>query len=49
MRPASSNSIHPWSKRFCVVLLTAMAIVSAGSAQQISAGEKGNVKGQILC
>jgi outer membrane protein OmpA-like peptidoglycan-associated protein len=48
MSLASSSSVHPWSKRFCAVLLTAMAILSAGSAQQVSAGEKGKVKGQIL-
>jgi flagellin-like protein len=48
MESASSNRIYLWSKRFGAILLIAMAIVAAGNAQQLSAAEKGKVKGQTI-
>jgi len=48
MKSVSSNRIYLWSKGLGAFLLIAMAIVSAGNAQQFSAGDKGKVKGQIV-
>lgn len=48
MKSANRNHIHLWSKRFCAILLTAIAAVAVGNAQQFNAGDKGKIRGQII-
>lgn len=43
MESARSNRIYLWSKILGAILLLAMAIVAAGNAKQLSAGEKPEV------